>query len=58
MLVASVLVTKVSLKIYRTFVSRSFSTAEIQQFRTENKQSDYKQRILMIYMWLTGKQLL
>ena len=34
--------------------SRSFSSAEIQHFRTENTRSDYNQRILMIYMWFTG----
>jgi hypothetical protein len=34
--------------------SRSFSSAEIQHFRTENTRSDYNWRILMIYMWFTG----
>jgi hypothetical protein len=34
--------------------SRSFSSAEIQHFRTENTRSDYNQRILTIYMWFTG----
>ena len=34
--------------------SRSFSSAEIQHFRTENTRSDYNSRILMIYMWFTG----
>jgi hypothetical protein len=30
--------------------SRSFSSAEIQHFRTENMRSDYNYRILMIYV--------
>ena len=34
--------------------SRSFSSAEVQHFRTENTRSDYNWRILMIYMWFTG----
>ena len=34
--------------------SRSFSTAEIQQFNTDNRKSDYNWRILMISMWCTG----
>ena len=34
--------------------SRSFSSAEIQQFKNENTRSDYNWRILMIYMWFTG----
>jgi hypothetical protein len=34
--------------------SRSFSSAEIQHFRTENTRSDYNKRILMIYMCFTG----
>jgi hypothetical protein len=35
--------------------SRSFSSAEIQHFRTKNTRSDYNWRILMIYMWFTGR---
>jgi hypothetical protein len=34
--------------------SRSFSSAEIQHFRTENTRSDYNQRILIIHMRFTG----
>jgi hypothetical protein len=34
--------------------SRSFSSAEIQHFRTENTRSDYNQRLLMTYMWFAG----
>jgi hypothetical protein len=35
-------------------VSRSFSSAEIQHFRTENTWSDYNWRILMIFIWFPG----
>jgi hypothetical protein len=34
--------------------SPSFSSPEIQQFRSENMRSDYNQKILMIDMWFTG----
>jgi hypothetical protein len=34
--------------------SRSFSSVEVQHFRTENTRSDYSWRILMIHMWFTG----
>jgi hypothetical protein len=34
--------------------SRSFSSAAIQHFRTENTRSDYNERIVSIYMWFTG----
>ena len=36
--------------------SRSFSSAEIQHFRTENTRSGYSQRLLMTYMWFAGME--